>query len=231
MAHQHALHRPLRVECLCCRLEQRFTFTARSDQVVCASCIKHVGGTANVALLRDRQHLEMWRAERSLVVDDYSLHVVGLEQTLHERDGAITALNERVSDLEGALQAGLAARPVESIAIWLEGTKIAEAEERLDRSRKFIARLFGVLWNVDGAHNRDEPHDDRCSCGLPEGKCPTLAALDPIRNALYKWEAEQVQRIRNGERHNLPDEHPEVLQHEPWRAKATCLERPESPLA
>ncbi len=223
MAHRYQLFREVEARCRCCHRYERLTFTSAYDQVICPRCTSHVGDAPSMVKRRDAEHVTLWESDVASWRQHYEGRILTLQASLRaeeERHAAeITSLNEKVSDLEGALQADLATRPVESIAKWFEGTKIAEAEERLDRSRKFIARLFGVLWNVDGAHNRDEGHDDRCWCGLPEAKCRTLAALDPIRNALYKWEAEEVQRIRNGKRHDLPDEHPEVLKHEPWRAK------------
>jgi len=219
MAHPHALHRPVEVDCTCCRLARRFTFTARSDQVICASCVAHVGDTVSKAVRRDLEHLAMWQADHNIMVLDREQDQVALVQKLHDRDAEITRLTEQICDLRGALSAGVEAAPVDSVAHWFEAEKIQEANGRLEVAHAFIARQFGALWNVDEAHHADGNASDRCCCGELQGSCRSFQALAAVRDRLYRWEKEQVERIREGLPSALPIEHPEVLKRQPWRVQ------------
>jgi hypothetical protein len=188
---------------------------SRSQQVVCLGCQKHIGGTTSAAILRDRQHVQMWQAGVSLVKEEHRPQVDGLERRIKELDQSLKGARGQVSELQGALMAGLDARPVESIARWFEHSKIAEADEKRRRASDFIERLFGILWFIDELHHEEAV--DECSCGIRVDDCAICKALAPVRGKLNKWEAEQVARIRKGQRHSLPVGHPEVAKHESWR--------------
>lgn len=129
----------------------------------------------------------------------------------------VPSLRERVSDFEGAMLGDLESRPVETIAVWFEQTKIAEAEERTKRARNYITFLYRVTWHVDDVHHVDEENRDRCMCDETLEHCRTFEAMDPVRGRLYKWETEEVERMKKRLTHSLPDDHPEVQRWEPWR--------------
>ncbi len=121
-----------------------------------------------------------------------------------EVDAARLAREARIADLEGALEAGLDARPVELLTRWYEQTKITEAEEKTAKAGRLITHRYGVLLQVDEAHHRDDDNDENCSCGTPTSACAVYQALDRVRDRLYKWEKEEVTRARAGQPHSLP---------------------------
>jgi len=211
--HSHQLYGLVRVECLCCHLKQRFHFKSKYDVVVCSGCQSHHGDTANQSTKRDAQHLQMWQSELGLVREQHTQRLVALEHKLGERDIKIEALNGHVSDLEGALKAGLDSRPVEAIAVWFENSKITEAIQSKERTQRFADRLFGYIWQLDELHHSDDGAA-LCSCGGRADKCEELALLEPIRNALYKWEREQRDRLMARKQHGLPKMHPDVIKFE-----------------
>lgn len=212
--HSHPLYDTVRAECLCCHLEQSFHFKSKFDIVICTGCKAHQGTTGTQATKRDTQHLQMWQSEMGLIKDEHARRhaqqVVVLQHKLAERDVTIATLNGHVSDLEGALNAGLESRPVEAMAIWYENSKIAEALASKRATQRFSDQLFGYLWQLDEFHHSDET-TDLCSCSVRRDKCKELALLDPIRNKLYKWERDQRDRLKAGKEHGLPQMHPDVL--------------------
>ncbi|AKU16606.1 hypothetical protein VV02_13270 [Luteipulveratus mongoliensis] len=109
------------------------------------------------------------------------------------------------------------------VATWLDEEAIKEADQRTEKARNYINHLHRVLWRVDEQHHvpEDAP-EDVCRCGVAADECPTFRALDQVREKLYKWEREELERLKKGWQHNLPKEHPEVpkYDHSDWRRPA-----------
>ena len=216
MAHQYALHRDVIADCLCCHVARKFHFTARSDQVVCAPCRKHLGDRGDQIKQRERDHLGFWQADRRLLLDDHAHRVVALQTSVHDRDVAIMKLNQRLAEMDEALRTALSGQKSEMAAAWYETEKIKELKEHLERARGFIGRQFRVLWHIDDSHHPDDERDDDvCVCG--KRRCEVSAAVGPFRSKLYSWEREQTERLKADLPHALPSDHPEVLRRQPWR--------------
>jgi hypothetical protein len=223
MAHQYPLHTEVQVPCWCCRRPEWFTFKSGSDQVVCPACLRHLGDGPSRARQRDLDHVKWWEQEMKAARERRKEALQGAELR-RQREVAVleeevTGLREQVADFQGALLRDLESRPVESVAVWFEQTKIAEADERTERARGLISHLFRVLWHVEAAHHVDKHHGERCTCGLKVEQCHTYKAMEPVLGKLYDWENVQVERIKKGLTHALPADHPEVRKREPWRTQ------------
>lgn len=223
MAHRYGLYYDLQAQCACCRRMEWFKFKSRHDQVVCPACIRHLGDQPSRVKVRDIEHTKWWVEDVTELKESHRAVVAAADDRRKREVGSleakVSALNEQVSDLEGAMLRELESRPVESIALWFEQTKIAEADERTTRARGYIKHLYRVLWHVAEAHHVADGDRDSCSCGLGCDDCQTLAALNPIQSSLNKWEIDELQRMKDGRQHSLPHDHPEVTRHEPWRAR------------
>lgn len=50
-----------------------------------------------------------------------------------------------------------------------------------------------------------------CACGTRAAKCKEMTVVEEMREPLNRWEARQVHRLKRGQAHCLPDNHPAVL--------------------
>lgn len=66
------------------------------------------------------------------------------------------------------------------------------------------------LWVVDEIHHANDENNGYCTCGADLTKCGVYEATTPMRNALYKCEIHQVERLQKDLSHGLPPEHPDV---------------------
>ena len=223
MNHFYPLFQDVDAECRCCGRIERFNFVSAAEQVVCAACRGHAGDRPSTQKLREAEHKRLWQADLQAWHTYYQGEAQQLrdshQQLVVEGGAEIVKLRETVSDLRATLGADLSKRPVESIALWFEHTKIAEAQARTDRAHAFIGHLFRVLWAINQAHYPEkEAEATRCACSAA-AKCEVVAAIAPVRDRLYLWESEQTRRLRAGLSHSLPARHPEVLKVQPWRSE------------
>jgi len=99
-------------------------------------------------------------------------------------------------------------------------SKAANLLARLDTQRADVLR-FATDWTVPFDNNLAASPNatsawsrsgrrSACRCGTRAERCPIAATADRYP-ALKAWEDEQVDRLRRGESHALPDGHPAVL--------------------
>ncbi len=110
--HTFPLHRPFPTECLCCRVEQEFTFTSQSDQVVCKGCIRHQGDATVKANQRDTDHVGLWRSELALTKEDHDEVVAQLRVEIERRDQQIADRRTEIADLQAVVRAGVESAPL-----------------------------------------------------------------------------------------------------------------------
>jgi hypothetical protein len=101
-----------------------------------------------------------------------------------------------------------------AVVAMLETERVREAEKQVDQAYRSRDRLTARLWLIDAKHN-DSDGDGVCTCGLRAQKCDLWMVVEPERAFLYRWEAQQVERAREGRAHSLPPEHPEY-RHSRW---------------
>lgn len=226
MGHQYELFKPVVVPCACCGRNAEFTFKAVSDQVVCEACVRHIGDTPSLQMRREREHILWWQQCETYWHAEHAEEVGRLTAT-HAAE--VNRLEDEATDAK-TLVAGLKATVQEEfklhnpvVATWLDEQAIAEERARTVRARNYIGHLHRVLWHVDTEHHiPEESVEDVCRCGVLAADCPTYQALGPIRDRLYKWEQDQVERVRKRWPHELPSDHPEVKKMEPPRFGSTA---------
>lgn len=202
--HKHQLHSPVRVECLCCKLEQKFIFKSNSDPVVCGGCVRHQGDTLQKAKLRDSDHVKMWSAGFSIAQQDHSDQIALLEARIEKANEILRDERKTVEDLRYTLKNELTMRP-ESVQKWIDDERVTEANAKRDaayRSRDFA---MANIWMVNKIHRSDLKNDGRCTCGKSTRSCREWQALSAIEGHLYKWERKQEDRRQQGLPHALPD--------------------------
>ena len=113
--------------------------------------------------------------------------------------------------MRGALKADLDQRPVASVLQWFQGLEIEAAQRERDNSFRSRDRALGIIWNLDKLHHDDEAKENFCTCGRRASQCPEWKVLEETRDFLYKWERQQIDRMKRDLPHGLPEDHPEVL--------------------
>jgi len=209
VAHPYPLHIDVLVPCLCCVTPQPFHFTSVSDQVVCAFCVRHLG--AEKAERRDRDHIGLWA---EMYADEQESHrddVAAAASSTARNEETIATLTARVEQLTQVIASEFTAAPTGNARDLLETAVVKRAERNTELAARRIDRTMAVLWRLAELHHDDPGTAGRCMCGKPVAKCSESHALDPERKPLAEWERKAVALLREGKRHGLPDEHPEVV--------------------
>lgn len=210
MTHDNPLHVDLLTQCWCCQALQPFKFTSATDQVVCSFCVRHLG--ADRAEKRDKDHLRMWV---ETLVDERESNrstVEKLTATLAERDAALAALTARVDELTNVVAGEFDRAPSGQVRSLLENEVVKRADKRAALEQRRNDRMMAAIWRVDRLHREGERDPLTCVCGTPLVRCAEWRAVEPVRQALRDWETKNVQLLRDGQRHALPDDHPDVVQ-------------------
>jgi hypothetical protein len=148
---------------------------------VCADCVTHRASS----LAAERAHVRLW-------------------QEYAERLQAWTARRPEDGPTGEISQAGAAQAHARG------GPHVAAdvlEEERDKTARAFRSRdmAYRALSEVRLLHHETEA--GRCRCGLPVQRCAVAMVVDRYP-ALASWEAKQLKRVRKGQPHMLPRDHP-----------------------
>jgi hypothetical protein len=209
--HDYPLHHTVDAECQCCGVVYDTVFTSKSDQVVCRGCIRHQASDARSLLLRNADHKALWRSEVALLRDHYvrRMEAVAAESKAYREE--VNRLQEVINELKQTIRDGLALEPPESVLEWLVNEAIDDAETERDRAFRSRANAYRALWAANALHHHEVQRPERCSCGKPAPACKELRAIADMEETLYRWEHQQVERLKKDLEHELPDDHPEVL--------------------
>lgn len=219
--HSYALYYPVDAECLCCHIVSEFYFYSEHDLVVCKGCHRHQGATVDKLRQRDEDHVAFWKSELGVKAEDFRQDRARAFALVRERDAKISELTDVVNALREQLKADLRNGPEEAVRAWFDGERIAAAKAEVDKSYRSRAHVLRVLWALDQLHHDDEKFEGRCSCGEETVQCSEWQAIYRARESLYRWEAKQVDRVRQGFDQELPRDHPEVVKHGAyWRTSA-----------
>ena len=211
--------------CNCCGISYRFTFTSKSDHVLCQECRLHQRRTQEVIERRNIEHIKSWQQAMSQLaathrgaLDTERTTIAKLKEDIAIRDEKIEELRTSVKALTEETQRvlteslkGQAREPGERVLSLLANTVAEQAN--VEKQTAFRIRDYAMarLWVVDEIHHADDEKNGHCTCGEDLAKCAVYEALAPIRNALYKWEIHQVERLEKNLSHGLPAEHAEVM--------------------
>ena len=209
MAHPYPLHTDVLAPCLCCTSPQPFHFTSSSDQVVCTFCVRHLG--AEKAERRDRDHVALWAEMYREEREAHHADIAAAEASTTTSDNTIATLTARVDQLTQVIASEYSAAPTGDARDLLETAVVKRAERNTELAARRTDRTMVVLWRLAQLHHDDPARAGYCTCGTPVAKCAESHALDPERHALSDWERKAVALLREGHRHGLPDEHPEVV--------------------
>lgn len=92
----------------------------------------------------------------------------------------------------------------------IESEAVERAEGQRDSAYRSRDYSNAALWLVLDVHHVDDG-DVLCSCGLRSKDCATWVAVEDVAPNIWRWEREQVDRLRAERPHGLPDAHPEVV--------------------
>lgn len=113
-------------------------------------------------------------------------------------------MRERIDALEQELRD----RPERVVDRYVDLDKLQLVQAEAERAFRSREHAWQALTEVRLLHREDD--DGHCRCGTRADRCP-IAAIADRYPALKAWEDEQVDRLRRGESHALPDGHPAVL--------------------
>ena len=167
---------------------------------ICADCLRHMGSDGPTAVRRDRQHVDLWAdtatallAERDA---DHAVEVAALHAEIASRDRL------------------LAERPERVVVQNLDRQTVYEAEAEAERAFRSRDHAYRVLVEIRLLHR--ETTGGGCRCGRTG--CPVSEILDDFR-ALERWEAKQIDRLKQGLPHDLPAGHPALLDRRGWASE------------
>ncbi|MFO7690986.1 MAG: hypothetical protein R6W83_10630 [Cryobacterium sp.] len=209
MTHSYPLHTSVQATCLCCHMDQPFTFASVSDHVVCARCVHHL--SADKAERRDTEHVVRWAAHFAEEQQANTDFIAASVAVATEKDAEIARLSGEVAELSRVVSGTFERGDVSQVRALLEGDLIKRAERKAELAGKRVDWSMAVLWRLSLLHGVDAAHPQRCRCGASSAGCAELAALEPLRQALTDWEEKNVKLLAAGKRSALPTDHPAVL--------------------
>jgi hypothetical protein len=208
MPHAYPLHVDIDAECCCCRMLQPFRFTSPSDQVVCAFCSRHLG--SDKAERRDADHLAQWRERYGEAIEAHRLFVASATAERMAADDTILQLRSRVEDLTKSIADAFDDTTLGGARGLVENEVTRRAERNTELAHRLNDRILGALWRVERLHRDSDRNPLQCTCGKRTQDCAEWKAVDPQRQALRDWERRNLALLREGKRHALPEEHPDV---------------------
>ena len=207
MPHAYALHVTVTAPCLCCRAPREFVFSSPSDQVVCGSCVNHLG--SDKAERRDLEHVTMWERLHADLLFNHQDEVESLEATARADAEEITRLVAQVAQLTAVAAGEFAGTDDGGVRGLIENDVTKRAERNTELANRRIDRIMAVLWKFDRLHHENDKNPGHCACGKPIARCAESLALEPERQTLGDWERKNLALARDNKRHGLPAEHPE----------------------
>ena len=141
-------------------------------------------------LKASRVHAELWR------------ELARLRQRDH--DAAEVRLRNQIAELKRELRD----RPTQTVDRWVDRDELEEARREARRAFRSREDAWQALCMVRLLHREGQP--GQCRCGLRLDRCKVAQIVDQYPG-LEKWEKEQVSRMRSGLTHELPDDHPAIL--------------------
>lgn len=224
MKHHYPTFKTIALECSCCGITQDFFFRSALEPVICKHCQAHQ--SVDDAVRRDRDHVKWWtgvlRLTRRRNLDRFEQARLQQKSALEAKDAELAKKDERIEALQRSVVDQFSTLPDETVQRLVEQSLIDQEREATRKARGLIGRQMRLLWQLDYGHRLDEGDPERCGCGRPASACPDAELLAPERQRLYEWERVQVSRLHEDERHELPDNHPEVKRLQPWRSDKTA---------
>jgi len=208
VTHSYLLHQDIHAQCLCCLSAQPFTFTSPTDQVVCRQCVHHTGSEKSER--RDRDHVTAWAsrfAGEQHANTDFAAASVAV---ISGKDAEIAGLTEQVAQLGKVVTGNFDHTAVGGVRALLENDLIKRAERKAELAGKRVDWAMAVLWRLRTLHRVDPEQPQLCVCARSSVRCGELQALEPLRQALEDWESKNLRLWRDGQRHGLPADHPEL---------------------
>ncbi|GAA1829642.1 hypothetical protein [Agromyces salentinus] len=206
MPHEYPLHVDVEARCPCCGSLQPFRFASSSDQVVCAHCRSH--GGAEKAERRDREHIALWRGILERHAADARAAEAAAAVASEEAAAALARMTAERDQLAGGVLDGSEAGA--AVRAELEGDLVRRAERATALTARRVDKAMVALWRLQAFHHPDARKPGTCSCGRSLAACGESRVLEAQRQDMLDWERRQLALLRAGERHGLPDEHPEV---------------------
>ncbi|WP_394771300.1 hypothetical protein [Lacisediminihabitans sp.] len=187
---------------------QPFRFASPTDQVVCAFCTRHFGG--DKAEKRDADHVAMWSELYGEAVEEHGRFVAEATAARRAADAEIAELRARVAELSGSIADSFEGSDLGGARGLVETEVIRRAERKIELSQRLNDRIMAALWRIECLHRDADTTGTSCTCGKSTAVCAEWKAVEPQRRALRDWEARNLALLRGGDRHALPEEHPDA---------------------
>jgi hypothetical protein len=126
-------------------------------------------------------------------------------------DATIAELRAQVHELTGSIADNFDRSGPGAAGSLIENEIIRRAERKTELAHRLNDRIMSALWRIGNLHRDDDAAGHRCSCGRTTAQCAEWKAVEPQRRALSDWEKRNLVLLREGKRHGLPDDHPDVV--------------------
>jgi hypothetical protein len=192
--HAYELHVEVTAMCLCCRAPRTFVFASPTDQVVCASCVAHLGSDKSER--RDLQHVAMWADLYADQRINHEAEVEGLSATIAADAETVAALRDQVAGWTAVAAGKFADSRSSGVRELVETEVLARSARSVELLQRRIDRLMAALWKIEALHHdkpgvsgsswpvgkrvRSSPSGRHCATGRARTR-PWLATADGTR--------------------------------------------------
>jgi len=203
------------VTCECCWITA-VELSLRNDVKLCPPCRGHIW---DIGSLR-ADHRKLTEA----LIATHKGALAGVKAKIENIDAQLTRVRAERDQLLKTLGSDLAnASDIDLKAI--EAQAVLALQDDLRRAYFSRNRAMNAVWLLDERHH--EGAGDKCSCGKPIHACKDFSDLGFFRDDFRRWERKQIEQMKAGKAHGLPENHPEAIKlnrpaHE-WRGLRTTV--------
>ncbi len=113
--HLFTLHRPVQVECVCCRITTEFLFKSHSDHVICRGCLRHQGESLPKLKQRNTDHLGLWTSTIAIQAEEAKDRENGLSRRIASLEEELGRERMQVDDLRETVKRGFDDAPLPAV--------------------------------------------------------------------------------------------------------------------
>jgi hypothetical protein len=186
------------ITCECCWITPVELGIVNSDRR-CPPCRGHQFAINN--LIADHQRITVGFVGRE------SGKLASANREVEQIDARLTVMREERDELAKASGSDLA-HASEATLNTIHAEAILELRADLTRAYKARDRAMVAVWTIDERHHAAA--SDKCSCGKALHACKEFNGLDFVRSEYERWEKKQIQLMKDGKEHGLPENHPEA---------------------
>lgn len=184
--------------CECCWITP-VELSLRNSEPLCQPCRGHKFNIDN--LRADHRRIS------ELLIAKHESGLIGANAEIEGIHARLTQMRAERDALAKAGGEGLANASEDALKAIQAQALIAQQDD-VRRAFRARDRAMDAVWTIDERHHAVV--GEKCACGLALHACKEYRELDFFRDEYQRWERKQIELMKAGKDHGLPENHPEA---------------------